>query len=204
MTNDHEDKEIKPNKQDVSGENETIIEETVDDEGEVTTDRAEPTLEEITAEREQFKALLQRVQADFLNYKKRVAEEQQGVLKRASITMLLKFLPILDDFANAFIQIDSTTDEDQSWLEGIKIINHKLWTIVETEGVSSMEAQGQPFDPLQHEAIGQEETTEHPENTVIRIIREGFKIKELVIRPAQVIVAKKPEVEEATKIPEPD
>ena len=126
MTNNQEDKEIKPNKQDVSEEHETIIEETVDDEGEVPTDRAEPTLEEITAEREQFKALLQRVQADFLNYKKRVAEEQQGVLKRASITMLLKFLPVLDDFANAFIQIDSTTDEDQSWLEGNMISVHKL------------------------------------------------------------------------------
>ena len=190
--------------QDLPEEKKTTIEESTNDKIEVIVDSPEAQLEETITEREQFKALLQRVQADFLNYKKRVEEEQSVVLQRASITMLLKFLPILDDFSNAFNQITTTTDEDQSWLEGIRIINRKLWTIVQTEGVSTMEVKGRPFNPLEHEAIGQEETTEHPENTVIRVIRDGLKMNELIIRPAQVIVAKKPEAKETTEISEAD
>ena len=163
-----------------------------------TIESLEPQLEEANRERGQFKALLQRVQADFQNYKHRAEEEREELQQRASADIILKLLPILDDFSIAFDHVGANNEEEQSWREGFSLIYRKLWSMLEAEGVSTIEAQGKPFDPWEHEALGQEETTEHPAGTVVRVIRAGYKLRDRVLCPAQVIVAKPPESQETS------
>lgn len=146
-------------------------------------------LEEASRERTQFKSLLQRVQADFINYRKRVEEEQKEQLKNASSRIILRILPILDDFKLA-VDHAAQTESAGPWLEGMQMIQRKLQALLESEGVSQITALGKAFDPFEHEALAYREGTDQPEGQVVLVVNEGYKLNGRVIRPAQVIIAK--------------
>ena len=154
-----------------------------------TLDTLQANLEEAERERGQYKALLQRVQADFLNYKRRTEEERQEMVKHTSADLILKLLPILDDFQRALDHVPANTDEAQ-WMEGMSLVERKFQALLEAEGVNRIQAQGQRFDPWEHEALFHEESSEEPEGTVLRVIRDGYKLHDRVLRPAQVSVAR--------------
>lgn len=133
----------------------------------------------------------QRAAADFLNYRRRTEQDREQNLGLANEALLAKLLVIADDFDRAVAQLPAELRE-QSWIEGVVAIDRKLRQLLESEGVTPIAAQGQPFDPHQHEAVVQEETSNVPEGTVTNELQRGYRIRDRVLRPAMVAVAKTP------------
>lgn len=132
----------------------------------------------------------QRSAADFANYRRRTDEERVAVAQLGMAALLLRLLAVLDDFDRALDSVPP--DAHESWVEGIRLVERKLRGILEAEGVTPIEAVGQPFDPNLHEAVVHTETTEHPDNTVIDEVQRGYRLGDRVLRPALVSVANNP------------
>lgn len=141
---------------------------------------------------EELLEVLRRVQADFANYKRRTDEERQELQRHANSRLILKLLPILDEFVLA-IQHASKDGPEPSWLEGISLIQRKLNALMESENVVKIEALGKEFDPFEHEAMAYQESSDQPEGCVMSVVREGYRLNERVLRPALVVLAKRPE-----------
>jgi molecular chaperone GrpE len=152
----------------------------------------EAELEESGRERNQYKDALLRAQADLTNYKRRADEERGEQLKYANSRLILKILPVLDDFGLA-IDHAGKSDAGASWLEGVELIRRKLQNLVDSEAVTRIETEGRDFDPTEHEAMAYQESMDHDEGQVLSVVREGYKLQGRVIRPALVILARKPE-----------
>jgi len=98
--------------------------------------------------------------------------------------LILNLLPVLDDFERAFGSIPPKI-EKLSWLDGIKLIERKLWAVLQAQGLSPIKALGEPFDPTLHEAVRQDRGQE---GIVIEEIQKGYLIEDRVIRPSKVVV----------------
>ena len=146
----------------------------------------------------EVRATLQRVQADFMNYKRRSDEERQEQQKYSNSRLILKLLPLVDEFSLA-IDHAAKTEAAESWLEGIRLLHRKLYSLLESENVTRIEVQGSEFDPYQHEAMAYQESTEYKEGEIVSVVREGYKLHDRLLRPALVILARIPE--EATTSP---
>ena len=133
----------------------------------------------------------QRATADFQNYRRRTEQEREQLLGLANESLLRKVLSIVDDFDRAIEAMPSELAK-LSWVEGIAAIDRKLRFLLESEGVTPIEAAGRPFDPREHEALTHEETTKAPDETVIGEIQRGYRIRDRVLRPSLVSVAKNP------------
>ena len=144
-------------------------------------------LEEALREKDQFRNLAQRIQADFINYKRRMEEERKNLERSANAGLILKVLSIADDFQRALSHLpkDDVTPE---WLEGIQLIQRRLEAFLESEGVSRIEALGADFNPEEHEAVFSQVSSNDEEGKVMSVIREGYKLHGKVLRPAQVSV----------------
>ncbi|WP_238492561.1 nucleotide exchange factor GrpE [Desulfotruncus alcoholivorax] len=144
-------------------------------------------LAEQKAKAEEYFNRLVRLQADFDNYRKRTQREKEEYIKYASASLCEQLLPVIDNFHLAL----AAKDEDPSnVVKGVEMIYRQLEEILQREGLTPVEAVGQQFDPAKHEAVMQEETREHPENTVIAELRRGYYLKDRLLRPAMVKVAK--------------
>ena len=152
-------------------------------------------LAEALGEKEQFKALLQRAQADLVNYRKRVHTEQVEIRKNARRDVITRFLAVLDDLDTA-LDGPGAGGVDAQWLEGIEGIKRRFESILATDGVERFDAVGSAFDPRQHEALMRTQTSEHGADTVLKVLRPGYKQGSDVIRPAQVEIAAPPEERE--------
>jgi molecular chaperone GrpE len=148
------------------------------------------TLQQALAEEkekaEKYLANWQRSQADFDNYKKRSEQEIREVIEVAISALISNLLPIMDDMERAFASVPAELDES-NWTEGIKLIYNKFKTTLEAQGLTEIEARGEPFDPRLHEAVMQQEGEE---GMVIEETQKGYKFRERVIRPSLVIVGK--------------
>lgn len=135
---------------------------------------------------ENYLANWQRTQADFINYKKRTEQERTEMVEFASSTLILNLLSALDDLDRALASVPAEL-ADSSWTEGIKLIYDKFKATLEAQGLTEIEAKGEPFDPHLHEAVmGQE----GEEGIVIEEIQKGYKFRDRVIRPSMVVVGK--------------
>lgn len=131
----------------------------------------------------------QRARAEFANYKKRVEREQAQTYQLASSAVLKKFLDVVDDLERALKNCPpeiAATD----WGQGIELIYRKILSIMESEGVTKMEAEGQQFDPNLHEAISYEEVEGYSEGKIIEVVKQGYLVGDRVLRPAMVRVAR--------------
>jgi molecular chaperone GrpE len=126
----------------------------------------------------------QRSQADYANYKKRLEQDKLDAVKYANTGMILKILPVLDDFERSVDHIPPEL-EKAPWVNGINGIARKLEAALEAVGLSSIKAQGEYFDPNLHEAAG---SAPGPEGMVVRELSSGYKLGDRVIRPAHVLV----------------
>jgi molecular chaperone GrpE len=134
---------------------------------------------------------LLRQTADFDNYKKRVARERQEAVRFANESLLEKLIPIVDNFEMALAAANASPNPGiESLQEGIQMIYNQLKTALANAGLEEIDASGQPFDPNWHEAVSQQESAEVPEGQVLQQLRKGYKLKERLIRPASVIIAK--------------
>ena len=157
----------------------------------------EEQLAEALREKAQFRAIAQRSQADLANYKRRAAEEVVEARRSASTGLLLKVLSVVDDMERALAHVPESAVAP-GWLDGLRLVQRNLSNLLDSEGVTAIEAQGRPFEPWEHEAVLYEETPDSAEGTVVRVIREGYRLRDRVLRPAQVAVAKAPEREPET------
>ena len=146
-------------------------------------------MEQTTEREKEYRDLLQRVQADFINYKHRVEEEREGQVKFAKADLILKLLPLLDDFRRAGKTMPEAT-VNSDWAQGIKLVEKKLVALLEEEGVSKIDAEGKDFDPREHDAISYEESDKYEEGKVKAVLSDGYRLNGKVIRPAQVAVSK--------------
>src|ERR1700722_823753 len=136
---------------------------------------------------------LVRTTADFDNFKKRVAREKTEAIQFANSSLLQKLLPVMDSFDMALSALQTTKDEKSSSLQaGIMMVQSQLKNILAESGMEEIDATGKPFDPTQHEAVSEQETADVPEGQVVQQLRKGYKLRERLLRPASVIVAKKP------------
>lgn len=150
-------------------------------------------LKERAAKADEHWDRLLRATADFDNFKKRAAREKQDAIKFANENLLQKLIPILDNFDMALSAAQNAqTDGSQSLQTGINMIYQQLKSVLAENGVEEVDATGKPFDPNLHEAVSQKETDEAPEGQVVQQLRKGYKLKERLLRPASVIVAKQP------------
>jgi molecular chaperone GrpE len=153
-------------------------------------------LEEAKAQAAEYLDGWQRARAEFANYKKRNEQERQELSKLANVTLITRLLPIFDDFERAFQTLPSNL-LSFTWIDGVVLIYRRLQAILEAEGLTLMETEGQHFDPLLHEAVTYEESSEHEEGQIIGEVQRGYKLGDRVLRPALVRVAKGKPVSEA-------
>jgi len=147
---------------------------------------------------EDYLVALQRERAEFLNFKRRTSEERDRDLGLAGEDLIRKVLVVADDFDRAIEARPADIAEDP-WFEGIAAIDRKLRILLESEGVTAVEASpGTPFDPRQHEAIVTVPGTGRPEGEIVEAVRRGYRLRDRVLRPALVAVAAAPTTEADT------
>lgn len=133
--------------------------------------------------------------ADFENFKKRAARERHEAAQSATASLIHKLLPVLDhlEMAQTAAQNAQVPQNAMAALQdGIAMIQQQLKSILAETGLEEVDANGQVFDPMLHEAVSQLETDDAPEGHVVQQIRKGYKMRERLLRPATVVVAKKP------------
>jgi len=165
-----------------------VIEGIEEEAGENELEALQAELEQTQAQAADYLDGWQRARAEFANYKKRVEAEREELRRTSTEALLLKLLPVVDDFERAF-QAMPEDSADATWVDGFKMILRKLQGLLESQDVVRIEAEGQPFDPLWHQAVMQEETDEHPDGYVIEEMQRGYRLGDRVLRPSMVKVA---------------
>ena len=155
-------------------------------------------LEEALREKDQFRGIAQRAQADLMNYKKRATEEMADVRRTTSSRSILTLLSIVDDLDRAIFLIPDDA-VSPGWLDGLNLVMRNITSALDLEGVSKIDVVGKLFEPWECEAVQYQETEGVEEGEVIEVIRDGYRHHNKVLRAAQVIVAKKPDL-----VPESD
>jgi molecular chaperone GrpE len=150
----------------------------------------ERELEEARAKSEEHRYNWQRSAADFSNFKRRTDDERAQLSQFTNAILIGKLLGVLDDFDRALESVPP--DAQDPWIEGVKLVERKLRNVLESEGVTQIDAIGQSFDPNLHEAVAHEETVDHPDNEVIGEVQRGYRLHDRLIRPALVRVANNP------------
>lgn len=149
---------------------------------------ASAELEKLRAESEEYQQRLLRTQADFDNFRRRTVKEKEELGKYASAKLITELLPVIDNFERALSSAGESADAS-SYTKGVEMIFRQLEGILQAEGLTPMEAEGQPFNPEFHQAIMQVESDEHDEGVVVEVVQKGYLLKDKVLRPAMVKVS---------------
>jgi molecular chaperone GrpE len=137
---------------------------------------------------EEYRSLLQRERADFINYRRRVETERSAQLSQARADALVPILPLLDDLERAAGEVPADL-RDHPWVKGMLLATGKLDNAVRAAGLERIDALGQPFDPHQHEAFMHQAHPSIPAGHVSMVMRPGYRIGDRVVRAAQVAVS---------------
>jgi molecular chaperone GrpE len=146
----------------------------------------EDALVAVTAERDEYLALAQRVQADFENYRKRAAREQERLVAHAHERLVRELLPVLDDLERALDAAER--HEEAALVDGVRLVQRALRSALEREGLAEIPTDG-PFDPHVHEALMSRPDDGAEPGAVLEVVQRGYRLGERVVRPARVIVA---------------
>src|SRR5438034_481601 len=142
-------------------------------------------LEALRNENEELIDTLQRLQADFDNYHKRAARDQESLVARAGERIVKELLPVLDDLERALEAVES--HEEAELEDGVKLVHRQLEQLLEKEGLALVETDGQ-IDPHVHEAL-LTQPSDADEGSVIEVLQKGYRLGDRVLRPARVVVA---------------
>lgn len=145
-------------------------------------------LEASEAKAEEYLDGWQRAKAEFTNFRKRQERERELARFETVGRIAKRYLPIVDDLGRA-LNDPPTEGDGAAWSEGIELIYRKLINILEAEGVTPIEAEGEIFDPNLHEAVVQTESDEHESGQVIEVLQTGYKMGDRVLRPTMVRIA---------------
>ena len=139
----------------------------------------------VAAERDQYLALAQRTQADFENYRRRVARESALAQERGAIKLARELLPALDNLDRAL----EAADQDDPLLQGVRLVREELSAALGRVGIESFSPAGEIFDPALHEAVVHQPVEGAPSGTVAEVYQPGYRLGDHIIRPARVVVA---------------
>jgi molecular chaperone GrpE len=184
------------------------VEPILEAEGDATEDGKEALGEDLEALRQELEEARskeaeyldgwQRARAELSNARKRFQREQQQAYANAKADLLVRLLPIVDDFERAFETLPDDLSS-QTWVEGIKLVQHKAQGLLEQEGVAPIDAVGHEFDPFRHQAVTHEPSDEVPEGHVIAEMQRGYSVGDRVLRPCMVRVSAGPPFNVAEK-----
>lgn len=149
------------------------------------------SLRKVVNERDEYLKLLQRVQADFTNYQKRIKNEKECWDKYQDESILRELIPALENLDRP-LKIKCQTDEAKCILDGVELTRREIARILEKRGIKQIKSKGEKFDPSMHEAVGMIESADHPEGTILEELRTGYMLHDRVIRAAQVRISTKP------------
>ena len=136
-------------------------------------------------ERDEYLDALQRLKAEFDNYRKRVARDQQELAARAHERLVRQLVPVLDDLERA---LEAASEHEEAKLEeGVRLVHRQLAELLAREGLVEVETNGK-FDPHSQEAL-LAQPSEEEEGTVIQVLQKGYKLGDLVLRPARVVIS---------------
>jgi molecular chaperone GrpE len=158
----------------------------LEDDGEAR--EVEGDLDELVAtaaQRDEYLALAQRTQADFENYRKRVARESAAAAERGVAKLAKELLPALDNLDRAL----EAAEEQDPLLEGVRLVRSELSSALARVGIESFDPAGEQFDPTHHEAMAQRPMEGAESGTVVEVYQPGYRLNGTVIRPARVVVA---------------
>ena len=130
-----------------------------------------------------------RVSADLENCKKRHLRDISEFRKFANQSLIKDLLPIIDNLERAIISTEKETAENQCIVEGVELTHKEILKVLERYGVQPVESIWKPFDPNYHEAVSQQPSEEHPDNTVLQELQKGYLLHDRLIRPAMVLVS---------------
>ena len=145
-------------------------------------------LAKVQAQADDYLRQWQRLQAEFDNYRKRTQREKEDIIRYAAEQIIKAMLPVLDNFERA-IAASQTNQDFGSFAQGVDMIFRQMFNILAKEGLTPIEAVGQPFDPNLHEAVLRTEAEGQPENTVVEEVQKGYRLKDKVLRPSMVKVS---------------
>jgi molecular chaperone GrpE len=168
---------------------------TVEEAAEEQTSAAEPAAEEVqqdldelvakAAERDEYLALAQRTQADFENFRKRMARENAAAVDRGVAKVANELLPALDHLGHAL----KAAEGHEDIVKGFTMVSNEIVTALERAGIQAFSPQGEPFDPNEHEAMAAQPSEDAESGTVIEVYQQGYRLNGAVLRPARVVVA---------------
>ena len=150
-----------------------------------TKAQLEERLAALEAERDEYLNDLKRVAADFDNYRKRAARDQQSLVTRAHERLVKELLPVLDDLERALAAAEE--HEEVKLEEGVRLVHRELRSALDREGLAEIETDGS-FDPHVHEAL-LSQPSEAKEGSVLEVLQKGYRLGDRVLRPARVVVA---------------
>lgn len=149
------------------------------------------TLDSLRAERDQLKDKLLRAQAECANIPKRLHQQHAEALRLAGMGLVRDLLPIVDNFERSIASMSAEHEKD-TVISGIKLIADQLTKVLRDHGVEPIDAVGRPFDPMYHEAMMSDSTSDQPPGTVTSELQRGYTMQGRVLRPARVTVAAEP------------
>src|SRR4051812_31704824 len=156
-------------------------------------ERVEEDLDELrsrAAERDEYLALAQRTQADFENYRKRMARETALARDKGVKQVVGELLPALDNFERALASAEAEeADEEHHLTKGIRLVQQELVSALARVGVEPFSPKGQPFDPNEHEAMASQPVEGAQSGTVVEVLQAGYRLNGAIVRPARVMVA---------------
>lgn len=151
-------------------------------------DAMQAQIDELQAKVNEGQEAFLRARADFANFKRRTEEERDGLKQFVTADLLTRLLPVVDNFERALNAASQTSDYDKL-IGGVNAVYRQLQEFLTREGVTTIEALNEPFDPNIHNAVLREETTEYPDNTVVEELQKGYTLGNKVLRPTMVKVA---------------
>ena len=166
-----------------------LIETQVEESGSETAPTPDDRLAAVSAERDEYLALAQRVQADFDNYRKRAVRDQERLVAHAHERLVRELLPVLDDLARALEAAER--HEEAQLVEGVQLVERALRGALAKEGLTEIETEGL-FDPHVHEALLTQPSADAEPGTVLEVVQRGYRLGDKVVRPARVIVSSEP------------
>lgn len=148
-------------------------------------------------EKEELLKYMKELKAQFENYRKDSLREREQIMKNANEYLLTKLIPILDDMDRAFKEVEQSHSY-KNFYKGMELIYKKLWKVLNDEGFFKIDTK-EKFDPFEHEAVEKIETDEHEEYSVVKILENGYKFHNKIVKPVKVQVAIKPRGGESAK-----
>ena len=171
-----------------SGPADPTLAEDLGAEFEFRGDQLEGELEAAREEAGRHLETAQRLQAEFDNYRKRVAREQEDAIKRAGQRIISEVLPALDNLERALGHAESA-GESAELAAGVEMVRQQILDVFAKEGVERIDPVGEPFDPNEHQAVGQATRDDVPEGTCVDMYQCGYRMHGRVLRPAAVVVS---------------